>query len=425
MVARLRDLPQAVFDALLIIDVRTGDGCHADDRIHRRADIMRHVGQEFGLGLIRTVRCLTGITQCIMGADLRKLLFCGVLRDQKYFLGPAVFPLDGGAGQGLISLRILFSVLEAENALRLRKPFPEIGGRDHVLKGALALLQGAVVFSHGTHKVVIRPLWRIVRLGLHAVEIIGILCQIADRVAVYELQCPLQQEVDLVLLVHELLDALRLFLDLRDVADEDKQSRRAIVTLIINERISHPADVFSDTDAAVEAKFSISQTDLAQQILTAVQQCHGRPVLLTDKTVDVDLHQLFPAAARFPFREEGVILLERGECAFIEIHVVFGKIRCRERAMEGIAAPLLLLKPLFFVDIEENARHAPGRPILTADRFCIVSEPVIHARGILHTVVHFKAGHASPCDILYIAEDPRRIRRMHKVCPRLPCIREI
>ena len=300
-----------------------------------------------------------------------------------------------------------------------------MSGRDHVLKGALALLQGAVIFSHGTHKVVIRPFGRIVRLGLHSVEIIGILCQIADRVTVYELQGPLQQEVDLVLLVRELLDALRLFLGFRDVADEDKQSRRAIVTLIINERISHPADVFSDTDAAVEAKFPISQTDLAQQILTAVQQCHGRPVLLTDKMVDVDLHQLFPAAARFPVCEEGVILLERGECAFIEIHVVFGKIRCRECALEGIASPLLLLKPLFFVDIEENARHAPGRPILTADRFCIVSEPVVHARGILHTVVHFKAGHASPCDILHIAEDTRRIRRMHKVCPRLPCIREI
>ena len=95
MVARLRDLPQAVSDALLIIDVRAGDGGHADDRIHGRADIMRHVGQEFGLGLIRTVRCLTGITQCIMGTDLRKLLFCGVLSDQQYFLDPAVFPLDG------------------------------------------------------------------------------------------------------------------------------------------------------------------------------------------------------------------------------------------------------------------------------------------------------------------------------------------
>lgn len=117
MVARLRDLFQAVSDALLIMDVRPSDGCHADDRIHGRADIMRHVGQEFSLGLIRTVRRLTGITQCLTGTDLRKLLLCSILRDQKYFLGPAVFPLEGGDTDMILYRSAFFSLYSKRKTL--------------------------------------------------------------------------------------------------------------------------------------------------------------------------------------------------------------------------------------------------------------------------------------------------------------------
>ncbi len=61
MLAGKRDFPQAVLHLLCIADIRGGNCRHADDGIHRRPDIMAHVGKEFTLCLVRTDSVQTGI----------------------------------------------------------------------------------------------------------------------------------------------------------------------------------------------------------------------------------------------------------------------------------------------------------------------------------------------------------------------------
>ena len=45
-------LRRAISDLLFVVDMVDGDGGKADDRIHRCADIMGHVGKESALGLV-------------------------------------------------------------------------------------------------------------------------------------------------------------------------------------------------------------------------------------------------------------------------------------------------------------------------------------------------------------------------------------
>ena len=46
------DLFQAVLHLLAVVDVGRGDGRHAHDGVHGRADVVGHVGEEFALGLV-------------------------------------------------------------------------------------------------------------------------------------------------------------------------------------------------------------------------------------------------------------------------------------------------------------------------------------------------------------------------------------
>ena len=56
MLGGIADLFQAVFDALTVFDIGSGNGGHADDGVHRRADLMTHAGKEILLGRIGILR---------------------------------------------------------------------------------------------------------------------------------------------------------------------------------------------------------------------------------------------------------------------------------------------------------------------------------------------------------------------------------
>ena len=77
MIAGRKNLLQTIPDLLFVVDMVDGDGGKADDRIHRRADIVGHVGKESALGLVGMLRLHQGILQrlCLL------LLFPHLLGD--------------------------------------------------------------------------------------------------------------------------------------------------------------------------------------------------------------------------------------------------------------------------------------------------------------------------------------------------------
>ena len=65
MPARQRDFAQTVLHLLTVVYMRRCDGGHAHDRVHRRADIMAHIGQKFAFGLACLKRRLAGLSKLL------------------------------------------------------------------------------------------------------------------------------------------------------------------------------------------------------------------------------------------------------------------------------------------------------------------------------------------------------------------------
>ena len=63
MVAGGEHLLQTVLHLLLVVDMAHGDGGKADDRVHRGADIMGHIGQEGGLGAVGVLGLHQGLLE--------------------------------------------------------------------------------------------------------------------------------------------------------------------------------------------------------------------------------------------------------------------------------------------------------------------------------------------------------------------------
>ena len=69
MLRRAVDLLQIVPDPGRRLRVIHGDVVKADDGVHRRPDLVTHVRQERGLGLVRLLGCRQGVAQCLLLAD--------------------------------------------------------------------------------------------------------------------------------------------------------------------------------------------------------------------------------------------------------------------------------------------------------------------------------------------------------------------
>ena len=79
-----RDLAQAVLHASRIIHMAAGDARHADDRVHRRADIVAHVGKELALRPVGGLRILPRTLRIFPRTDC---LVIGRLRLHESLLG--------------------------------------------------------------------------------------------------------------------------------------------------------------------------------------------------------------------------------------------------------------------------------------------------------------------------------------------------
>ena len=65
MLAGEGDLAQAVLNLLLVVDICCGNRRHSDNRVHRRPDVMAHIGQKFTLG----PGCLNGFLSRLVKRD--------------------------------------------------------------------------------------------------------------------------------------------------------------------------------------------------------------------------------------------------------------------------------------------------------------------------------------------------------------------
>ena len=84
MIAGRKNLLQTIPDLLFVVDMVDGDGGKADDRIHRCADIVGHVGKESALGLVGMLRLHQGILQCLRLLLLFPHLLGDLFRDYHY-----------------------------------------------------------------------------------------------------------------------------------------------------------------------------------------------------------------------------------------------------------------------------------------------------------------------------------------------------
>ena len=65
------DFIQTVRNFFGFVQMRLGDGCHTDNPIHRRADIVRHGGEKGSAGLIVLLRLPQRVSQILTHVMLR------------------------------------------------------------------------------------------------------------------------------------------------------------------------------------------------------------------------------------------------------------------------------------------------------------------------------------------------------------------
>ena len=70
MAARLGDLAKAFDDFVLIFDVGPRNGRQAHNGVHRRPDVVGHIGEEIRLGAACVLGRAVRFLQCLMGFDL-------------------------------------------------------------------------------------------------------------------------------------------------------------------------------------------------------------------------------------------------------------------------------------------------------------------------------------------------------------------
>ena len=133
--AGLGDLAQTVPHPLLIVQIGPGNGRHAHDGIHRRADIVGHIGQEFRLGAVGAVGRIVGDLERFPGGSLGLLFLRGVLRDEQDPAHPArLLPVQRDHGQALGLSSVLRAVFDLIKVLRLLQNAPEFRCRQDLLQ---------------------------------------------------------------------------------------------------------------------------------------------------------------------------------------------------------------------------------------------------------------------------------------------------
>ena len=295
MLAGLGDLLQAVLHALLVVDVGRGDGGHADDAVHGRADVVGHVGKEVGLGLVGGLRSLAG--------GLQRHLLLALLLDQVVDVAraddhrqPSVRLVHEGhprlevghaalrallIGEGVV-LPVLAEVLQRQFLQKLRAARI----RDQLLGIALDALRPAAAVPEE------------VRLDGAALLVHGAVGGDAIRLRIHqqhrvELRGEALDDLALGLQLAELLDlALHLLVHVAQAQDEDGRAllvhRLDHVHLVVGEHAVHAPAVAQ----LVQAPFRHASEQVGERcgLLQAL------PVLLHDVGVDVPAEHLLVAA---------------------------------------------------------------------------------------------------------------------------------
>ena len=102
MAARLGDLAKAFDDFVLIFDVGPRNGRQAHDGVHRRPDVVGHIGEEIRLGAACVLGRAVRFLQRLVGFDLGLFLLRHIHRRQQNFDQLRAVPLQRDERRDLI-----------------------------------------------------------------------------------------------------------------------------------------------------------------------------------------------------------------------------------------------------------------------------------------------------------------------------------
>ena len=112
MPAGLCDFAKALRQLFGIFDIRTGNGRKPNDGIHRRADIVGHIGKKLRLGAVGILRSPIGFFQRLAGFDLGLFLLRNIHARPKDLDGLGAVPFQRNEGRNFVGVFVQRAVFK-------------------------------------------------------------------------------------------------------------------------------------------------------------------------------------------------------------------------------------------------------------------------------------------------------------------------
>ena len=256
MAAGLGDFRQAILDPFLLVNVSTGNGGHAHDGVHRRPDIMGHVGQEIGFRLAGPIGCGAGFLQGFAGCPFQSFFLGGVLGEKEHLLQLSVLPCQRGNSHTLESLFIVSGIFQTVNGVRIGQHLSQIGNTENIRPGEV-FHQWFVLWL----QYLLCEVGKIAgyRVGVIAagvvIEGVGVFRQVADADAIHQTTGAFEEQIQCIALFGQCLDVSIFLFCLGDVADEENRTMGTLHILIAANGISYPSGFPIHMEAALQGQF--------------------------------------------------------------------------------------------------------------------------------------------------------------------------
>ena len=249
MAARLGDLAKAFDDFVLIFDVGPRNGRQAHDGVHRRPDVVGHIGEEIRLGAACVLGCAVRFLQRLVGFDLGLFLLRHIHRRQQNFDQLRAVPLQRDERRDLIRVFVQCAVFKfVDVVLALQIP-ADIFRRDERIQ-CVQRFQCLILCNDLLHKTMVGSGRRIDPFTLQVIELIAVIFQIADDEAVQQAHHALDQQLHGCVVRSHLHPLCRLCFGLCDVPQKDHRIVR-VPDLTAHDHIADPSFLPIQNDAAL------------------------------------------------------------------------------------------------------------------------------------------------------------------------------
>ena len=425
MAARLGDLAKAFDDFVLIFDVGPRNGRQAHDGVHRRPDVVGHIGEEIRLGAACVLGRAVRFLQRLVGFDLGLFLLRHIHRRQQNFDQLRAVPLQRDERRDLIRVFVQCAVFKfVDVVLALQIP-ADIFRRDERIQ-CVQRFQCLILCNDLLHKTMVGPGRRIDPFTLQVIELIAVIFQIADDEAVQQAHHALDQQLHGCVGRGHLHPPRRLGFALCDVPQKDHRIVR-VPDLAAHDHVADPPLFAVQEDAAFLAQLGLKPLQFFGDVGAVVELRDLLFVLFDHIVVHKEFDQLVPCLALLKGRHQGVLHLEGIEGVLFQIHIIFAEVRAGEGAVERFRPLRLHPALLFFLNVPDDAGDAAGRAIQTADHFRRGPEPLVLAVFQPQPVLH-----AELCGVGLVGRrfkkqrhHPVFVLRVQKLRPRIQLVREI